>query len=78
MWFAADQFRRYDKTKMEVEEETDRVRVTFTYGLVVVPATKTKVVYEVTADGKIGVKAHYFGKEGLPKLPAAGEVFERE
>ncbi len=75
MWFAADQFRRYDKTKMEVEEETDRVRVTFTYGLVVVPATKTRVVYEVTADGKIGVKAHYFGKEGLPKLPLFGVRF---
>ena len=69
MWFAADQFRRYRNTQMEVEESDDKVTVTFTYGLVVVPATETKVVYEVRADGKIGVTARYFGREGLPKLP---------
>jgi len=75
MWFAADQFRHYKNTQMEVEEAANRVTVTFTYGLAVVPPTKTTVTYEVAADGKIGVKAHYFGKQGLPKLPLFGMRF---
>ncbi len=56
-------------------EEADKVTVTFTYGVQVVPATETKVTYEVTGDGKIRVKAHYFGKEGLPGLPLFGMRF---
>ena len=75
MWFAADQFRHYKNTQMEVEEEEDKVIVTFTYGLTVVPATETKVAYTVTADGKIRVNAHYFGKQGLPGLPLFGMRF---
>lgn len=75
MWFGADQFRQYQKTQMQVEEKDDRVKVTFTYGVMVTPATETKVEYEVTADGKIRVRAHYFGKKGLPKLPLFGMRF---
>ncbi len=75
MWLGADQLWQYNNTQIQVEEEPDKVTVTYTYGLPVVPATETKVVYEVTADGKIRVKAHYFGKEGLPGLPLFGMRF---
>ncbi len=75
MWMSADQFCRYNNTQIEVTEEADKVTVTFTYGVQVVPATETKVTYEVTGDGKIRVKAHYFGKEGLPGLPLFGMRF---
>ena len=75
MWMSADQFCRYNNTQIEVTVEADKVTVTFTYGVQVVPATETKVTYEVTGDGKIRVKAHYFGKEGLPGLPLFGMRF---
>lgn len=75
MWLSADQFWRYHNTQVQVEEEPDRVRVTFTYGVCVVPATETRVTYVVTGDGKIRVNAHYFGKEGLPGLPLFGMRF---
>ncbi len=74
-WLAADQLWRYNNTQIQVDEAADKVTVTFTYGIPVVPATETKVVYEVTADGKIKVNAHYFGKPGLPGLPLFGMRF---
>ncbi|MCI8888162.1 MAG: DUF4981 domain-containing protein [Hungatella sp.] len=74
-WYTANQFRQYHNSQMEVEELENRVRVTFTYGLPVVPAASTKVAYEVRADGKILVQAHYYGREGLPGLPLFGMRF---
>lgn len=74
-WLAADQLWWYNNSQIQVEETKDKVTVTYTYGIPVVPATETKVVYEVTADGKILVKAHYFGKQGLPGLPLFGMRF---
>ena len=75
MWYGANQFHRYKNSQMEVEEKEDRVKVTYTYGVLVVPETETKVVYEVTADGKIQVKVHYAGRKGLPGLPLFGMRF---
>jgi beta-galactosidase len=50
--------------------------VTATYDVPVVPATKTQVTYVVTPDGRITVKAHFFGKKGLPELPLFGMRFK--
>lgn len=72
MWLAADQFWKYDKTQVEIEEEPEKVTVTYTYEVPVVPATKTEVAYIVTPDGKISVKAHFYGQKGLPELPLFG------
>ena len=74
-WLGADQLWQYNNTQIQVDEAPDKVTVTYTYGLPVVPATETKVVYEVTADGKIKVNARYFGKKGLPGLPLFGMRF---
>ncbi len=75
MWYGANQFWKYNNTQMEVEETEDRVKVTYTYGLRVVPETETRVVYEVTGDGKVRVRAHYAGRKGLPGLPLFGMRF---
>ncbi|MDO4268462.1 MAG: glycoside hydrolase family 2 TIM barrel-domain containing protein [Eubacteriales bacterium] len=75
-WMAADQFCRYDNSRIQVEELSDRVIVRFSYGLPVEPATETQVTYEVTADGKIAVNAHFCGKKGLPQLPLFGMRFK--
>ena len=40
-----------------------------------VPSTQVKVSYLVFADGNVRVRAHYYGKEGMPELPAFGMRF---
>ena len=75
MWFSANQFWQYQNTQIEVKESPDKVTVTYSYGLPVVPKTETEVIYEVTADGKIAVTAHYYGQKGLPQLPLFGMRF---
>lgn len=72
MWIGAGLFPGFVNTEMDVREEEDQVTVSFTYYLNVTPDTRTKVTYVVTVDGKIQVTAHYFGKQGLPQLPAFG------
>jgi len=72
MWLAADQFWKYDKTRIQVQEEPEKVTVTYTYGVPVTPAARTEVTYVVTPDGKISVRAHFFGQKGLPELPLFG------
>ncbi len=75
MWFSANQFWQYQNTQIEVKESPHKVTVTYSYGLPVVPKTETEVIYEVTADGKIAVTAHYYGQKGLPQLPLFGMRF---
>lgn len=75
MWMGADCYRGYGNSDVDVVEETWRVTVTYTYHLPVVPQTETRVKYVVTPDGKITVKAHYYGVEGLPELPLFGMRF---
>ncbi len=75
IWMSAGMFVGYQNTDMEVLEEENRVTVSFTYGLITTPAAKTKVTYVVTSEGKIQVEARFFGKKGLPELPAFGMRF---
>ncbi len=72
MWLAADQFWQYNNSQIEIKEEPECVTVSYTYGVPVHPATKTQVTYVVYPDGKIKVKAKFFGQKGLPQLPVFG------
>lgn len=57
------------------EERAKRVKITFTYQTVTVPAAKVMVAYEVEGDGRIHVTSHYYGVQGLPELPVFGLRF---
>lgn len=72
VWYGAGQFPRYDNKNCLVEEKEGLVKVSYTYELTTTPKTVTQVAYEVTGDGRIKVKAVYYGKQGLPELPAFG------
>ena len=75
VWMGAGMFQRFCKKEFEISEEKDRITFIYNYELTTVPKTRTQVTYTVTADGKIRVKAHYFGKQGLPELPLFGMRF---
>lgn len=72
MWLAADQFWQYNNSQIDIKEEPEKVMVTYTYGIPVTPAAKTQVTYTVYPDGRIQVKAEFFGQKGLPQLPLFG------
>lgn len=57
------------------EEYADRVKVTYVYETITVPAATVKVDYTVEASGDIRVEAKYLGQEGLPSLPVFGMRF---
>lgn len=57
------------------EEYVENAELTFTYETITVPATTVDVKYMVSADGRIRVKVHYYGKQGLPELPVFGMRF---
>ena len=42
-----------ENNRYSADEKADRVRITFTYQTITVPATVVEVSYEVTADGQI-------------------------
>ena len=52
--------------KYSDKETAERVEVIFTYETLTVPSTQVKVSYLVFADGNVRVRAHYYGKEGMP------------
>ena len=57
------------------DERAKKVRITYLFETNTVPATQVRVSYEVEASGRIRVQAHYYGKKGLPQLPAFGLRF---
>lgn len=57
------------------KERAKRVKITFIYQTVTVPAAKVMVAYEVEGDGRIHVTSHYYGVQGLPELPVFGLRF---
>ena len=57
------------------EERAERVKITFTYETVTVPAAKVMVAYEVEGNGSIHLTANYYGVPGLPELPVFGMRF---
>lgn len=64
-----------ENNRYSADEKADRVRITFTYQTITVPATVVEVSYEVTADGQIKVEVHYHGNSALPELPVFGMRF---
>lgn len=57
------------------KETADKIKAAFIYETITVPSTRVETSYEVTADGKIRVDVHYYGKKGLPELPVFGMRF---
>lgn len=51
------------------------MKVIFVYETVTTPTTEVRVTYTVKESGSIKVYVHYFGKKGLPELPAFGMRF---
>lgn len=49
--------------------------IVYTYATVTVPAATVEVGYRVDARGRILVRVHYHGLEGLPELPVFGMRF---
>lgn len=64
-----------DNNRHSADERAEEVSIRYTYETATVPATNVRVKYTVTADGAIRVDVRYFGKEGLPELPAFGLRF---
>lgn len=64
-----------ETNKFTNHETANKVKITFTYETLTVPATKVTVTYVVDATGQINVSAHYFGHEDLPSLPVFGLRF---
>ncbi len=81
VWMGAGMFYGYQNTDAVIDEERDSegrclaVSVSYTYHLTVSPETAVKVTYRVTPEGRIRAAAHYFGRKGLPELPAFGMRF---
>ena len=72
-WMTAGLFPKL--TGGNMQEEKDKISITFEYTLPVVPVTKSFVTYTVTGDGVIHVHLLYRGEKGLPHLPAFGMDF---
>lgn len=55
--------------------EAERVKISYKYETVTVPAAKVCVAYEVAGNGDIRVDVHYYGLKGLPQMPVFGMRF---
>ena len=53
----------------------NEMKIIFTYETITTPKTDVEVAYTVKGSGAVKVDVHYFGKEGLPELPAFGLRF---
>lgn len=57
------------------QEAASELEIVYTYETITVPSTQVEVSYKMNSHGAIQVKAHYYGKEGLPELPVFGMRF---
>lgn len=64
-----------ENNRYSERESARKVKLVFVYETITVPKTTVEVSYEVSADGKIIVAVHYFGKKDLPELPVFGMRF---
>lgn len=53
-------------------EAAEKIAIIYTYETITQPSAKVEVLYEVSSGGEILVKAHYYGRKGLPELPVFG------
>lgn len=64
-----------ENNKYSNAEYASEIVIAFTYETITVPSTTVDIVHRVIADGKVCVKVHYHGCEGLPELPVFGMRF---
>lgn len=74
IWYAASMARKCEH--IDVEEENEYVRVTFTYKFSIHDQVKVKLGYTVYPDGSIQVKSVYHGAENLPQMPIFAVSFK--
>ena len=68
---------RYAKlTEHYIEENSESLKVSFTFLAPTVPAFKYKVIYTAFFDGRLGVRAEYPGVEGMPDMPVFAMDFK--
>ena len=82
-WMGATLFSGYSKEDIRVEEGADQVAVTFVYypfpwldAAAGSRLPRTEVSYCVSAEGRIAIRLHFYGKPGLPSLPVFGLGFK--
>ncbi len=61
--------------RFQGEVEASSLEVSYAYRTATVPETQVDVSYEIEKSGRIQVKVHYYGREGLPQLPVFGMRF---
>lgn len=64
-----------ENNRYGAEVYAGEVSIRFTYETVTCPRTLVDVIYTVREDGRIRVRVHYHGAEGLPELPVFGLRF---
>ena len=82
-WMGATLFSGYSKEDIRVEEGADQVTVTFVYypfpwldAAAGSRIPRTEASYCVSAEGRIAIRLHFYGKPGLPSLPVFGLGFK--
>lgn len=73
-WMTAGLYQKLQDVK--VREIDGGLEITFVYLLPVTLQTSSSVTYRVWGDGKIHVEARYYGRNGLPDMPAFGMEFK--
>ena len=68
-------FRAPDNNQYRGVVCAEKIAISFTYLTPTVPQTKVTVEYTILGGGQMQVRVHYYGKEGLPQLPAFGLRF---
>ncbi|MEC1522771.1 glycoside hydrolase family 2 TIM barrel-domain containing protein [Neobacillus niacini] len=66
-WYAASLARQ--SVGLDVNEQKDKVEVTFTYKFSIHSEIEVKNTFTVLADGSVHVKSVYHGAENLPQMP---------
>ena len=61
-----------ENNRYSEDERAETIEVTYTYETITSPQTEIFVSYQVSGDGEILIKVHYYGKKELPELPAFG------
>lgn len=57
------------------DERAEEIEITYIYETVTNPSARVQISYQVKTQGRILVKVHYSGSEGLPQLPVFGIRF---
>lgn len=73
-WYAASLARK--SIGWDVEEQKDRVHVTFTYKFSIHSEIEVKNTFTVFADGSVRVNSVYHGAEDLPQMPIYAVSFK--